>query len=294
VVGPPPAQPLLWETMTVATLRLALRRTRTVLLPLGVTEQHGYHLPLGTDTLCVTEVAKRVSARTGAVVAPPLPYSFSGGELVGTINVSPQTMSLLVQEILSAMVAQGFENIVLLPGHGGSENFAALKDALRLYLQLHRTGRQPVIALAPYWDFSPTWLRWFARGDFHAGVVETALVMALAPHLVNRRRMVTDPPAWLRRLTAHPDNYQRVETLCADPHVVPRVRQDPAIRVGVMGYPERATPALGARIVAEMVTGLAALVRRLETRRARRYRPVKVRRKGLVIIGPGATRKRRR
>lgn len=118
--------------------------------------------------------------------------------------------------------------------------------------------------------------------------------MALAPQLVNRRRMVTDPPARLRRLTAHPDNYQRVETLCADPHVIPRVRQDPAIRVGVMGYPHKATPALGARLVEEMVTGITALVRRLERRRARRYRPVKLHREGLIMVGPTATREKRR
>ena len=98
--------PRIWETMTVNEMRQVLRKTQTVILPLGVTEQHNYHLPLCTDTIDAWEIAKLISARTGAVVAPALPYSFSGGGLPGTINVSPQVTSLMVQDIVSSIIQQ--------------------------------------------------------------------------------------------------------------------------------------------------------------------------------------------
>ena len=75
----------LMAEMTVAEMLHALEETSTVLLPSGGTEQHGYHLPLSTDTIFAEEVAAEVSRRTGCLVMPALNYSFSGGLLAGTV-----------------------------------------------------------------------------------------------------------------------------------------------------------------------------------------------------------------
>ena len=68
----------LMENMTVKDVRSAFRDTRTILVPLGVVEQHGYHLPLSTDIHNAYEVCKRVSEKTGSVVAPPCSCSSLG------------------------------------------------------------------------------------------------------------------------------------------------------------------------------------------------------------------------
>ncbi len=274
----------LWETMTVEEMRLALRTTPTAILPLGVTEQHGYHLPLCTDTMDAFELARRVSARTGAVVAPALPYSFSGGELPGTINVTPAVMSLMVRDIVQSIVQNGFRQIVLMLGHGGSENFAALKDSLHLFLRHQPELAGIVLTFAPVWEFSPTWKRLFRSHDFHAGDAETSVVLALRPDLVRPDRMVQDVPRLAALMRQHPDNYQRVETRVPSRHVVPRVRQRPDLRVGVMGYPERATAATGRRMVAEIVTRLARLIVSVERQLSKPYREVRVRRTDLTIL----------
>ena len=262
-------RPLLMEEMTVEDMRVALAATQTVLVPLGVTEQHGYHLPLSVDVHNARESALRVSAETGAVVAPPLWYSYSGGELPGTINVAPQVMALMVQEIVIGLVAQGFRNIVLVLGHAGTENTAAIRDLVILAQTRLAHIRDLVIALAPVWEFSRMWTRALADHDYHAGRIETSLMMHWAPKLVRADRIEQDRDDLAAHMREDQDNYQLVEKPIDNPHVVPRVRQRPDIRVGVMGYPEKASAEVGRKVCDEIVTGMSALVRKIETEKPR-------------------------
>ena len=262
-------QPLLMENMTVEDMRAALAATQTVLVPLGVTEQHGYHLPLSTDVHNARQSAIRVAAATGAVVAPPLWYSYSGGELPGTINVSPQVMALMVQEIVTSLAAQGFRNIVLLLGHAGTENTAAVRDLVILTQARLSHIEDLVIALAPVWEFSETWMQAFADHDYHAGSIETSLMMHWAPELVRPDHVEQDDAALAAHMREDPDNYQHVEKPVDDPHVVARIRQRDDIVVGVMGYPEKASADVGRRVCDEIVAGVTALVRKIESEKPR-------------------------
>lgn len=65
------------------------------------------------------------------MVAPSVNYCFSGGELPGTVNVSPNTFGLLISEICSEFIRMGFENIVFFLGHAGTDNLNALKNTLQ-------------------------------------------------------------------------------------------------------------------------------------------------------------------
>lgn len=263
-------RPLLMEVMTVEDMRAALEATETVLVPLGVTEQHGYHLPLSVDVHNARQSAMRVSAETGAVVAPPLWYSYSGGELPGTINVAPQVMALMVQEIVTGLTVQGFRNIVLMLGHAGSENTAAIRDLVTLTQARLAHVKDLVIALAPVWEFSETWMQGFADHDYHAGYIETSLMMYWAPELVRVDRIQQDDDALAAHMREDPDNYQHVEKPVDDPHVVPRIRQRADIRVGVMGYPEKASAEVGRKVCDEIVAGVSAMIRKIETGKPRR------------------------
>ena len=104
------------ENMTVKDMEEALSSTRTAVIPVGVVEQHGFHLPLSTDIHNVQEVAKRAAPQMNAVIAPTIPYCYSGGELLGTVNVSPQVFSLYVMDICSEFFHMGFRNIVIFLG----------------------------------------------------------------------------------------------------------------------------------------------------------------------------------
>lgn len=256
-------QPRLMEFMTTNELREAMKQTKTVIVPLGVTEQHGYHLPLNTDVYNAVELAELASEETGCIVAPPLYYSFSGGTLPGTINIRPSVVSLMVNDICHSLAMQGFENIVLLLGHAGTENMQAILEATDMFLRNNPHLDKVKLALVPFTDLSETIQKAFEEKDFHAGYIETSLMMYWHPELV-RDEIVLDRDEVVEMLRQHQDNYVVREKPLEHPFIVPRIKQHPAIEVGVMGYPERASAELGEKICNECVRGLVDLIKQME------------------------------
>ena len=275
------------EEMTVKLVREYLERKRSVIVPMGVIEQHGYHLPLKTDALIAGHIGRLTGERTDIIVAPVIHTSFSGGGLPGTINISPAVMSLVVSETLISLVTQGFRNFYLLLCHGGSENARALEDAVKMLLRNNPAFEKVMIALMPIWKFSSKgmgWNRASSEGDWHAGWLETSLVMALKPELVRMQDLELDPEPLLRQQIEHPDNYQHAEKIVDDKYVVPRLRQRSEIKVGVMGRPESASPELGRQIIQDMVKNLTEKIRQLEAGADGKYKEVCFTPEPLVIV----------
>ncbi|MDD3119677.1 MAG: creatininase family protein, partial [Victivallales bacterium] len=170
--------------MTVSELNDYLKVNQTVILPYGVVEQHGYHLPLDTDIRNAEIMGLKVAEKLGCIVAPTLNYCFSGGMLAGTINVKPNTFSNLVGEIIESLALQGFRNIIIIPGHGGSESMFHLKESLRILKWLNPALHEVMILMMPLWDYSPTWTQGFQNNDYHAAEAETSLIKYWTPEVV--------------------------------------------------------------------------------------------------------------
>jgi creatinine amidohydrolase len=265
------------EQMTVKQVRDYLARRQSILVPVGITEQHGYHLPLSTDALIATHLAQRAAQRLDMLVAPTFTQSFSGGTLPGTINISPAVMSLAMGDMLSSLAAQGFRNFYLFICHGGSENLRALQDALHLLLRNNPAFREALIALLPVWRMcSPGtgYRAGFRAKDWHAGWLETSLVMHLQAELVRMDDLALDAEPLLSQLCEHPDNYQQAEKIVDDPFVVPRLTQRPEMQVGVMGDPKRATPELGRQVATDIVNNLTDRIARIDAAADGQYRKV--------------------
>jgi len=268
----------LMENMTVKQVREYLKQKQSIIVPIGVIEQHGYHLPLKTDALVAWHLGRRIGEKTGILVAPTIYQSFSGGGLPGTINISPAVMSLVVSDTLVSLASQGFRNFYLFLCHGGSENARALNDALKMLLRQRCVFENVMIALLPVWKCrsgEPAWSESIKEGDWHAGWLETSLVMALEGDLVQMENMELDSEPQLSELIEHPDNYQQAEKIVDDEFVVARMTQRPEIKVGVMGHPERASAELGMRIVNDTVNAAAAKIMELESKADGKYRKVK-------------------
>jgi mycofactocin precursor peptide peptidase len=140
-----------------------------LLVPVGATEQHGPHLPLGTDTELAIAVARAAAARDQRLlVAPAVPYGSSGEHdgFAGTLSIGQRTTELLLIELCRSATAT-FDRVVLVCTHGG--NVAPVRRAIAT---LRAEGRDVTV-------FAPEW-----GGDAHAGRAETSLMLAIAPQRV--------------------------------------------------------------------------------------------------------------
>ncbi|MEW6089574.1 MAG: creatininase [Pseudomonadota bacterium] len=168
-------------------------------LPVGATEQHGPHLPLGTDVFLPTHMAKEVAKRIGGVVAPTIPYGYksqprSGGgqAFPGTTSLSANTLTLVVRDVLHDLALHGVRRFVVVNGH--VENAWPIIEGIDLALrEMRRDGiADAEILRLEYWDFiKPETLdRLFPEGypgiDLeHAALIETSLMLLLRPDLVD-------------------------------------------------------------------------------------------------------------
>ena len=150
-----------------------------LIVPVGSTEQHGPHLPLGTDTIIATRLADELVRHLGpstAVVAPAIAIGASGEHVgfAGTLSIGTDALTnVLVELARSATKPDGgpFVGVLFVNGHGG--NADALRQAGKTLLS---EGRR-----AYHW--SPRLAS--AGNDSHAGRIETSLMLHLVPHLVD-------------------------------------------------------------------------------------------------------------
>ncbi|MBQ2696095.1 MAG: creatininase family protein [Clostridia bacterium] len=256
--------------MSVRDMEEAIQKTKTVIIPTGVVEQHGYHLPLSTDILNATRPLEIAGDKLNAVVAPVVNYCFSGGDLLGTVNVSPNTFGLYISEICSEFVRMGFENIIVFLGHAGTDNINALRNSLQMLLRRNPEMHEKItISLVECWKLSPTWLSGFnlePEHDFHAGMMETSLMMYWNPELVGDE-IVMDDEYISRMMRTDQDWFEKREKRIDSPFMIEKVGQRDEIKVGVMGLPHEASRELGEKICNEIVDNLVEYVNVLEANR---------------------------
>ena len=250
--------------MTVNEIREYLKTNKTIIVPYGVVEQHGYHLPVSMDIHNAEVPAYELAKKLDCIVAPPLNYCFSGGQLPGTINIRPTSFCAVMCDIVESLAAQGFENILIYPGHGGSESLAQLKEALRILKWLNASLEKVMIMIlrrGDHWS-APADPRMAGGADFHAGRSETSLMLAYRNNLVQLDQMELDEPALAERMRHDQDAYQICTTLSGQPQEIATTRQRPEIKVGVMGYPELASAEFGKLAVESAIAPMAEMVKK--------------------------------
>jgi creatinine amidohydrolase len=189
------SQELLLEHMTWNQAQAARDQQRVLIIPVGAIEQHGPHLPLGTDAIVAFELARRVAGRSGAVVAPAICYAArssprSGGggrSFAGSAGVTGQTLISMIRDVTAEFFRTGFRRIAYLNGHYENSSLAyeALTEATE---PVSQTGKA---ILVNWWEqIQPEDIGRIFGGDFpgwqaeHAGVAETSLMEELRPDLV--------------------------------------------------------------------------------------------------------------
>lgn len=176
---------MILEEITMGEFEEGLNKTRTVLLPFGSVEEHGYHLPLSTDTFQAYEVGKAAAKITPIFVAPPIHYGCCRSTSChpGTISISTNTLQSLMKDIVRSLYSHGLTNFIILTGHAGGTHKMALinagEDLIAEMLDIKLAVLTEYdLAYSEGKDLIET------NGDAHAGEIETSRIMYLFPNLV--------------------------------------------------------------------------------------------------------------
>lgn len=181
------------EKMTSPEVRRAIDDGNdTIVIPFGSLEQHGGHLPIGTDAMLGDEFGRRIADHLNAFLVPTVRVGCADHHLpfAGTISVGKDTLRQVAVDYARSLAVHGFRRIVFVPTHGG--NFQPLVEAVE---QCRGIGGAEVVTVVS--DFSRDVLRDGTVGvsmkfgitpeesGAHAGEWETSIMLQLAPELVD-------------------------------------------------------------------------------------------------------------
>jgi len=188
----PPAGdlPLRWEELTAPDfVRAVDRSSGTALIPIGVVEKHGPHLPLGTDLLDAREVALRAVKKEYSIVFPPYYFSqiFEAKHQPGTVAYSARIVWDVLQETVDEIARNGVKRIILVNGHGGNNSF------LPFFCQSQLARRKDSVVYLFQPSDDPAFearvkALMKTPADMHAGEMETSMVLAHRPDIAHPER----------------------------------------------------------------------------------------------------------
>ena len=214
------------------------------LVPVGATEQHGPHLPIGTDTIVAEALCEAVSERTGAPVLPAIPVACSYGHgtvLPGTLSLTPELLAAVCRQYAEWAATSGLTRLLFVNSHfGNSAALGVATDHLRLYRPDLRVG------VVDWWSVDAEVAREcvLEGDDVHAHRAETSLMLAIAPELVH-----------LDRIASSDDPDRTAELVFR--YTAPALSTN-----GVTGRPSEATLELGTRLLDRTVAAISDRVER--------------------------------
>ena len=181
-----------WSETASPDLAAAVARTdrghEVGLVPVGAVEQHGPHLPVGTDTIVASALCADAGAITDSLVLPAISLGVSYGHgtlLAGTLSLTPDLLVATVHQYVRWASVSGLRRLIFVNAHlGNSASLNVATDSVRLLAPRLRVGT------IDWWAADPAVLAEVTADgtDIHANRAETAMMMVIAPHLVHSGR----------------------------------------------------------------------------------------------------------
>lgn len=181
------------ETMTSPAVRQAIDAGHDlIVIPFGAMEQHGGHLPIGTDAMLGDEIGRRLADHLDAFLAPTVRVGCSEHHLAfaGTMTLTKDTLKRVAIEYARGLAKHGFRRIVFLPTHGG--NFQPIVEAVEEFEPIdgvtvitvasdfsRQVLQEATVAVSAKFGISP------GESGAHSGEWETSIMLHLAPELVH-------------------------------------------------------------------------------------------------------------
>lgn len=246
----------IWNQLSWPRIKECAERGYVVVIPIGVIEQHGHHLPVDTDAFIAQEIAHEAARRDAEILVGPtvhFGYTPSNKNFPGSISLSAGTWTALIRDVVRSVTRHGFGRIALLNGHGGQ---VALSRAAVSMLQ-DEDGISVVV------------LNWFGLVDKemahlfaeeklsggrvgHAGAVETSMNLHLRPELSDQGSRVRNVRPATPEFVSQAGGYLQT----------PREKLSPS---GVIGDPNLASAEKGAELFGLAVDRLCTFVKEYRT-----------------------------
>ena len=242
-----------WNEMNTADFAEPLGSS-VIILPVAATEQHGAHLPTGTDAFIlegILRAATRPESAIGGIVLPlqPIGWAVEHGDFPGTLSIDGETLVAAWLSLARWIGRAGARRLLILNSHGGNSSvvsLAAMRMRVELGMLVVTTNWE---ALARPNEFAPAGA---PMQDWHGGWIETSVMLHLRPDLVAMERAV---PGLLHHPGGLPPN---------GPAPWAWMAADLSAH-GVIGDPRCASAMLGARLIERAVAGLSELLGRMAT-----------------------------
>ena len=229
------------DLITTATAKEEAERSAAIaVLPVGSFEQHGDYLPLATDTIVASVIARELGRAYPVMVLPPLTISCSHEHAAwrGTVSISASTLHRVVTDIAESLATAGIGRMVLISGHGGNYVLANVAQEASVH--------GPRIAVFPQgaeWERArrDAGMGTSNHEDMHAGELETSILLATYPEVIRPGNETAD---WLA------DDRPHLLTLGMAGYT----------KSGVIGRPSLGTKAKGVAVLGSLVASFAPLL----------------------------------
>ncbi len=233
-----------------------------VLLPIGAIEQHGPHLPVGTDSMILEALLGRFTREKtfgdhNVLVAPQLYVGKSNEHMgfAGTLTLTATTLYNVLHELCGSIVKHGFKKLMLVNAHGGNT------DLLNLISRDLRIDFGIEVYMFDWW-FTPFWQDILKTqkesvspyGVFHACELETSLLMAIAPETINYEKIADETPD---------AQFEGNRFISLYGPITMGWKTDDVSKSGVIGSPKYATKEKGEQFMRYAVDKLAEIVKEI-------------------------------
>jgi creatinine amidohydrolase len=230
-----------------------------VVQPIGSTEQHGPHLPVGTDSLITTSIIEKLEAslareRLPICFLPLLPYGKSNehDNFPGTISLSLETLISVLRDVGRGCARAGFRKLIILNGHGGNhETIDLMTREIRIQTGMGVFAVHPFLKIQPQSGMNLSSEE--AKFGIHAGEVETSLLLRIRPDAVKTEAFKPEYPSLIAR-TREIDFSERVP--------FGWVTEDVST-LGTIGDPTRASRESGESLLDGICASLVAVIREI-------------------------------